>query len=137
MNELEPGFYVLTKDIDNPAPIDRRKSAWYCQPAIHAGTVFGVRADPEIPGRLELAAFHARGGKQEGAPLTLNPKRRSLRYAPLVGALAPHLEREADTLTSIFWVCHTDARTVLHMLIERGIITMDDVRSTVQKWVTE
>lgn len=125
--ELTPGIYVLTEDVTNPRP-DGRKSAWWCRKVFRKGKEFVLRADQDIPGRLEFSPFPSQGH----VPQTVNPKKPRPMFAT-VAAILPHLERrDPATVRELLSVLDERADYVLKLLVDYDVIDLETIRKTLE-----
>lgn len=127
---IAPGVYRLARNVDNPTP-DRRKNEWRATPRIKAGTVFHVVTDDKL---YALGDYTSRD-------VAL--------HSPLGQALIPALVPEGESLGVLLYtsgedgegVNKTPLRAILARLVERKIVTLDQVREIIeehnQRWASD
>lgn len=126
-DEPTPGIYRLTEDVTNPNP-DGRKSAWWWRKVYRKDREFVIRADQEIPGRLEITPYPSHGH----VPQTINPKNPRAVFAN-VAVLVPRLERrEPQTVRELLDVLDERAVDVLRWLVDFDVIDLETLRKTVE-----
>lgn len=137
------GVYRLARNVENPTP-DRRKNEWRAAPTIKAGTVFHVVA-------ADKSFFGATAGQPWSRLYVLGDymSRYVPLHDPLGQALIPALVPEGESLGVLLYTSGEDGegvnkiplRAILARLVERKIVTLDQVREIIeehnQRWASD
>src|SRR5678816_2278943 len=89
LQDLRPGLFVLTRDVQNPLADKRHKYDWTLWPAWKAGTVFVVRPDADFGYSIKIDSdrYHS---ARELYPIGSNGDAdKRARFEALIDALEP------------------------------------------------
>ena len=123
---MKRGIYRLTKDVENPGKVDRRKRTWYYQPSWKEGTLFEI-FDPNCLWGAEPQSLHIRI-RHSINDLHLHPVKVYPR-SKCVAALRPHLVRVARTVhnivTEIDRTYFIPPEELFISLVAKGLLTVE------------